>query len=172
MGLRKSYFGTPYDLPAIDFALSERQGAIKLLTELWLKDQKKVAFASDFLAEGENIAQYLRVATMVIFDEMFKSTPDLSEIVTARETANRYKSAYELCLSLSQLQFAQGNFLALRMRYDNHPDLRQEWSQKSVSDETLWAIADFFFEFWQQKTLSIYSPEVQILFVTNFADRV
>lgn len=170
MGLRKSYFGTPYNLPAIDFALAERQGAIKLLTELWLKDQKKVAFASDFLTEGETIAEYLRLPTMVIFDEMFKTTPNLPEIVTARETASRYRHTYDLCLALNQIQFAQGVFLTLRIRYDKRPDLRQEGSQKSPSDKTLWAIADFLFEFWKQKVLSIYSPEVQILFVTNFAD--
>ncbi len=169
MGLRKSYFGTSYDLSAIDFALAERQAAIKLLTELWLRDKKKVSFASEFLLEGETIAEYMRLPTMVIFDEMFKTTPNLPEIVTARETASRYRHTYDLCLSLNQFQFAQGVFLTLRIRYDKRPDLRQEGSHRSSSDASLWAMADFLFEFFEQEGRSIYSPEFQILFATEFA---
>ena len=169
MSLRKSYFGTSYDLPPIDFALAERQAAVKRLTELWLRDKKKVTFAGEFLLEGETIAEYLRLPTMVIFDEMFKTTPNLPEIVTARETASRYRYAYDLCLSLNQFQFAQGVFLTLRISYDKRPDLRQEGARRSASDASLWAMADFLFEFFEEEGRSIYSPEFQILFATKFA---
>lgn len=170
MGFKKSYFGTNYDLPSIEFALSERKEAINLLTKLWLKDSKKVEFASEFLVGGETVSKYLRTVTMVIFDEIFKTTPELPQIVTAREVENRYKTAYQLCQTLSQIQFAQGNFLTLRMTYDNRPDLREEGRKKSSADESIWAMGDFLFNFWQEGILSIYTPEVQALFALKLGN--
>lgn len=167
MGISKSYFGTPYNLDAIDFGMSERRNAASNLEIAWLKDPKKIELLTSGLYFQDPTETMVHLSKL-IFNQMCDSY-EWPKVETARESAKRFRMIYNLCINIDGLDFLKGSLLlkaVIGQLVDPNSLLRQDGLVDS-QDEEFYKMSKFLFVTYHAGG-SIYTTKCQNEFKEEF----
>ena len=167
LGITKSIFGTPYALGGDDFAIAERKNAPPTLNKLYIKDKQKIEVVRSF-GIGMDAKQIMNLLSPIIFNHMSDSL-EWPLYTNARTIAKGYERAFNMCVGINNLNFAQG-CLMLRAIIWHMQTAEKQIVLAPLDDfpsQELWKMGEFLYE-KHEKMESIYSMESQKEFKEKF----